>query len=671
VKKLLGLLATGLAVSLYMGCASIGMPQGGPRDETPPVLLGSKPQADARNWNKKRIEIYFDELISVQKPSEKVVVSPPQKKPPTVSGIMRKIVVELQDSLLPDQTYTIDFGDAIVDYNEGNPFGLYAFAFATGDEFDSLGISGTVLNAATLSPEKGVIVGVHSDLSDSTFYSEPFLRIGKTDENGRFYIRNLKPIPYKVYALGDQNRDYRFDQKGEALAFMDSVVVPWMDFCPVNDTIWKDSLTIDSIIVRQEPCFKPDNLILRYYNEDFGRQYLVKSERTDRNKIGLTFGYKSDTLPKLQLLCPDSLAPGEDWLVLEDNPTHDTLTYWIKDSVFIKMDTLHIRLDYLKTDSADRLAATCDTLHLIAKKEKTTDSGKDNKKNDRSTRDRKGRKSDEPALPPSRIDTVFKIDTIVSTRYDSLLAVSLSDTTFRVDTILPPLPSKPVRHFNMEAKVPTTMEVFGVPYFVWEHPIAEIREQSWHLFLKKDTTWIETKEFDMETDRYNPRIQHLYADWDYGLEYKLELDSGSVCSLYDSLTNKGYSKVFKVREEKEYSRLIMEITGLNGLPAFIELLDKSEKLLRREEVIGGIADCLNLKPGEYFVRLILDENDDFRWTAGCYEEHRQPEQVFYLNKKISLRANWEVNETWNIRELPIEAQKPEELSPKPTEKRGR
>lgn len=626
-----------------MGCASIGMPQGGPKDETPPVLLGSKPEANARNWDKKRIEIYFDELVGIQKPAEKVVVSPPQKKPPTVSTIMRKIVVELQDSLQPDQTYTIDFGNAIVDYNEGNPFGLYAFSFATGNEFDSLGISGTVFNAATLTPEKGIIVGVHADMSDSVFYNEPFLRIGKTDENGRFYIRNLKPIPYKVYALGDQNRDYRFDQKGEGLAFMDSVVVPWMDLCPVNDTIWRDSLTIDSIVVRQEPCFKPDDLVLMYYNEDFGRQYLVKAERPERNKIGLTFGFKSDSLPRLTLLTADSLRPADDWLVLEDNPTHDTLTYWIKDSVFIKADTLHVQLDYLKTDSADRLSAACDTLHLVARKEKSTDNNsKSSRKNDRSSRDSRARKGDEPSVEANRNDSMAPIP-----------------------------PVKPVKHFNMEAKMPTTMEVFGAPYFVWEHPVAEIQGQPWHLFYKKDTTWIETKEFDLTQDSYNPRIQHLYADWDYEMEYKLELDSGSVRSIYDSITNNTFTRTFKVRAEKEYSRLTLDIAGLEGHSAFVEVLDKSEKVLRREDVIGGIADCLNMKPGEYYLRLVLDQDEDFQWTTGCFEAKRQPEQVFYLNKKISLRANWEVNENWNIRELPIEAQKPEELRPKSTERKGR
>ena len=656
-----------------MGCASIGMPQGGPKDETPPVLLGSKPEANARNWDKKKIEIYFDELVNVQKAAEKVVVSPPQKKPPTVNNIMRKIVVELQDSLQPDQTYTIDFGDAIVDYNEANPFGLYAFAFSTGDDFDSLGISGTVFNAATLTPEKGIIVGVHADMGDSAFYNEPFLRIGKTDEKGRFYIRNLKPIPYKVYALGDQNRDYRFDQKGEGLAFMDSVVVPWMDFCPVNDTIWRDSLTIDSIVVRQEPCFKPDDLILRYYNEDFGRLYLVKAERPERNKIGLTFGFKSDSLPRLTLLTADSLRPADDWLVLEDNPTHDTMTYWIKDSVCIKADTLHLQLDYLKTDSADRLSAACDTLLLIAKKEKSSEgkSSKTEKRNERNSRDRKSRKGDEPAIAATRNDTIFKTDTIVSLRYDSLLAVTVSDTILHIDTIVPPPPAKPVRHFNMEAKMPATMEVFGAPYFVWEHPVAEIQGQPWHLFYKKDTTWIETKEFDLTQDSYNPRIQHLFADWDYEMEYKLELDSGSVRSIYDSITNNSFTRTFKVRAENEYSRLTLDIAGLEGHSAFVEVLDKSEKVLRREDVIGGIADCLNMKPGEYYLRLILDQDEDFQWTTGCFETKRQPEQVFYLNKKISLRANWEVNENWNIRELPIEAQKPEELRPKTTEKRGR
>jgi len=238
-----------------------------------------------------------------------------------------------------------------------------------------------------------------------------------------------------------------------------------------------------------------------------------------------------------------------------------------------------------------------------------------------------------------------------------------SDTTFVTDTIPPPAPVKEVKHFAVDTKLSGTIDVYAVPTFVWEAPVAEVVGNPWHLYYKEDTLWKVVKEFELETDEFNPRKQYLYADWDYEMEYKLDLDSGAVRSIYDSLTNNKLSKVFKIKAEKEYSRLTVTIPDLGDMPAFVEVLDKNDKVIRREEVVNGVADCLSMKPGECYLRLILDENDNFIWDPGCYEEKRQPEKVFYLSKKLNLRANWEINETWRIYDLPIDQQKPKELKP--------
>jgi hypothetical protein len=143
------------------------------------------------------------------------------------------------------------------------------------------------------------------------------------------------------------------------------------------------------LVIKLDQNGKPK---LMYFNEDFGRQYLAKSERKEANKIVLYFGFKADTLPSLQLLVADSIEHQDDWYVLEDNPTHDTLTYWIKDSSLIKLDTIALRVDYLKTDSNDLLSPTCDTLQVVFKKEKAKSSKKnaqDNKRNNR-----RGRKNE-------------------------------------------------------------------------------------------------------------------------------------------------------------------------------------------------------------------------------------------------------------------------------------
>ena len=147
------LLATAVAL-LTLGCARPGTPDGGPYDETPPKVVGAKPNEGAVNSRSNNIEIFFDEYVKLEKAAEKIVISPPQINMPEISAIGRKIKVKLLDSLKQNTTYTIDFGDAIVDYNEGNPMGKYTYTFSTGEKLDTMEISGKVLDARNLEPVK-------------------------------------------------------------------------------------------------------------------------------------------------------------------------------------------------------------------------------------------------------------------------------------------------------------------------------------------------------------------------------------------------------------------------------------------------------------------------------------------------------------------------------------
>ena len=218
-----------LAISIY-SCANMSRPGGGPRDETPPVFIKSMPVPNALNVSKQKIEIEFDEIIQVDKPSEKVIVSPPQKDMPEIRTSGRKITVILKDSLLPNTTYTIDFSDAIIDNNERNPLYGFAYSFSTGPKIDSLQVSGILLNARDLEPITGMLVGLHSDLEDSAFQKLPLERIASSDELGHFTIRNVTPGKYRLFALKDMNRDYRFDNPSEDIAFLDSIVRPMLNY---------------------------------------------------------------------------------------------------------------------------------------------------------------------------------------------------------------------------------------------------------------------------------------------------------------------------------------------------------------------------------------------------------------------------------------------------------
>ncbi len=219
------LLLAVIVAAIMAACASMGRPEGGPRDETPPVFVKSDPAPGSLNVNREKLTIEFDENIKLDDPTNKVVVSPAQKNMPKISAVGRRVTIELIDSLVPDATYTIDFTDAISDLNEGNGLDGFAFDFATGPTIDTLCISGMVFQAENLEPAQGMLVGVHSNLSDSAITNLPFERITKTNQYGQFTLRNLKEGSYRIFALTDQNRDNKWDRT-EDIAFYDTVITP-------------------------------------------------------------------------------------------------------------------------------------------------------------------------------------------------------------------------------------------------------------------------------------------------------------------------------------------------------------------------------------------------------------------------------------------------------------
>ena len=236
-------------------------------------------------------------MIQIESPSENVIVTPPQRELPVIRAAGRRAVVELKDSLKPNTTYTIDFTNSLADNNEKNVYENFSFAFSTGESIDTLEVSGILLNAENLEPMPGITVGLHSDLADSAFLKEPFVRTSRTNDRGQFTIRNIASGTYRIYALNDVNRDYRFDQPGEEIAFLDSLIVPTFEFATRQDTVWKDSLTVDTIHTVAFTRFLPDNIELRLFKEQFIRQYMVRPERPDEKYFTLRFNAPLDTVP--------------------------------------------------------------------------------------------------------------------------------------------------------------------------------------------------------------------------------------------------------------------------------------------------------------------------------------------------------------------------------------
>lgn len=595
-------LAVVTVIAALYSCASIGRPDGGPLDETPPRFIGSTPAAGALNNTKTKVSLSFDEFIKLEKANEKVVISPPQVQQPEIKASGKKISVNLLDSLKPNTTYTIDFSDAIVDNNEGNPLGNFAFTFSTGSAIDTMEVSGTLLEASNLEPVKGMLVGMHSNLSDTAFTKLPFDRVARTDSRGHFTIRGVAPGKYRIFGLMDADQNFAFSQKSEALAFNDSLVIPRWEERIRQDTTWVDSLTIDTVVERKYTYYLPDNVILRSFKEDLFSQYLVKNERLTPEKFTLYFAAKADTLPVLKGLNFDE----RDAFIIEKNLTNDTIHYWVKDSLLYKQDTLSLSLNYLYTDTLNQLVPRTDTLNLVAKTvKKAVDEPKKKKK-------KKG-EEEEP---------------------------------------------EPTKFLHVSTYIPSTMDVYDYISLSFDEPIASFDSAAIHLKQKVDTLW-EDIPFTFEQDSLQLRKYNLYYEWEPTREYEFSVDSTAFHGIYGLFTDKIKQNI-KVRSLEEYGAIYFNVSGCDSI-AFVELLDTQDKVVRKVPVVNGQADFYFLNPGKYCARLINDTNGNGVWDSGEYETKRQPEMVYYYPQILEPKANWEVEQTWDVKALPLDKQKPDEL----------
>lgn len=366
-----------LHCAFISSCARMGTPDGGPYDETPPRVVRTSPKYGAANENKvKKIVIEFDEFIKIDNPSEKVVISPPQIEQPEIEASGKRVTVTLLDSLRPNMTYTIDFADAIVDNNEGNPYGDYAFTFSTGERVDTFQVSGHVLNAENLEPIKGIPVGLYkiadkdslagipsSTLPDSIFRTRPFERISRTDSRGHFVVKGLSPGHYQAFALKDLNQNYLYDQRAEMIAFSKRILSTSSKPDIRPDTVWHDSIHYDSIVMVPYTHYYPDDIVLTAFESPLKDRHLLKAERPILQQFSLYFTAPSDTLPHIEGLNFDA----HDAFVIDASAQADTIHYWVRDSLIYNLDTLQMRLDFYETDTTGQYILTSDTLRLIPK----------------------------------------------------------------------------------------------------------------------------------------------------------------------------------------------------------------------------------------------------------------------------------------------------------------
>lgn len=592
-----------IAAAVMYSCANIGNPSGGPIDKTPPIFMRSNPTPNAVNVKDRKIEIFFDEIVTLKDPSTKIIVSPAQTEMPRMSALGRKVTVELVDSLLPNTTYTIDFSNSIQDNNEGNAIDNFAFAFSTGSVIDSMRVSGYVLDSRTLEPMQSVVVGLQSNLADSAFHKEKLQRVALTNDRGQFTIRNVSPGSYHIFALKDLDRDYKFGNPTEDIAFLDSIIVPSIGSREAADTIYNDLNEIDTIMRATRPAYFPNDILLSMFNEDRKSQYLANNLRVDSTRISLTFAAASDTLPSLSIVGRNDVP--DQWYTLERSQTNDTLTYWIRPPHLVSADTLMVATTYLRTDTTSNLPWGTDTLKFTFQRQKA----KKKKKNEET---------------------------------DSL---------------------EQIRFMELHPLANGTQEVYAPLLLQTGTPIERYSREAFHLQrkLQNDTTFYpaEIKSIALRDSTLSRRDLMLKVDWEPGAAYTLAVDSLAMTDIY-GLQTKPLKVDFNVRKMEEYGNIVFNIPAVRD-SAIVELLDGTEKIVLRAPVKSHRAELLNLLPGKYYARLFIDRNGNGKYDTGNYDMHLQPEETVYYPGAINLKKNWDVEQTWDIYATPIDKQKSEAI----------
>ena len=340
-------------------CANVVSPSGGPKDVKAPVVLEASPANNSTNFKGRSIHLTFDEFVTLNNPSNTVLISPPMNKKPTYRTSGKTVIIRFEEPLKPNTTYSINFGDAIKDLHEGNVFSSYTFNFSTGDMIDSLSLKGKVISASTLKPDEGFYVALYSDDNDTvTLDSLPYKvkpnYITTTNKNGEFQFSGLADKAYLIFALNDNNSNMVFDLPNEEIAFYSELVRPYFIENKIvhkrsNDTIQSDSLSVNDSVLELKKSEYPSYELFSFVQED-SIQKIFKKELIEAGLLRFIFRYPADNVSITPLEdLPDTFnimpvySARRDTVLWYFPPTKDSLWIGINDGVNIS-DTTHYSL---------------------------------------------------------------------------------------------------------------------------------------------------------------------------------------------------------------------------------------------------------------------------------------------------------------------------------------
>ncbi|MGI4022679.1 MAG: Ig-like domain-containing domain [Janthinobacterium lividum] len=519
-----------LLISIF-GCASVQKPQGGARDRIAPKLLKATPGDKTKMFSAKQIQLDFDEYFKLNNQYQEITISPTQEKQPEYRIKQKSLVINLKDSLQKNTTYVINFGKAIGDVNENNILKNFSYVFTTGNEIDSLSISGKVINAETQEPEKEATVFIFTSKQDSALFGKKkpaYYSI--TDSSGNFRINNLHANTYKIYALKEVSPNRIYDNDNELIAVL-----------PKNIQLKKDT----------------NNILLTLFSQVPQRFRVVERKIEQDGKLFFSFN-KSIAQPELRILQNETLNAQK---IVEFNKQADTARLYLRN-----MDFDSINVAILSANKA------LDTITL-----------------------RKGKKE------------TFKRNLAISN--------NLSGGTLKPKTDLHLISNFPVESTNEAQLV-----------------LSEDSVPKYGFTLEKDTSSLRTYTFKYP--------------WKADKNYQVLMNEGTFIDIYGN-KNKKTTVSFRLNKEENYSTMIFDVNAPDTAKTYLfQLLNADRKVIKSMRFNrNGKLTFSNYSIGKYRVRVVYDLNRNGIWDTGNLKNRTLPEPIWYYSKELSLRANWEMNET--------------------------
>lgn len=588
------------AVLLFFGagllwrCGHAAMPQGGPKDTLPPVVVSITPYYGTTNFDEKRIFIEFDEYVQLKEQQKEFFVSPRMKRKPTLLIRGKGIQIEIQDTLKENTTYALNFGSSIADNNEGNQLNSFRYVFSTGDEIDSMIMSGYTVDAYKKDSVSKTFIFFYEVWKDSlpdrdstVFNFEPDV-IARAENNGIFIAENLKPIDYRIYAVQDNNGNQTYEPGVDDIGFLDSVYNPAS--MPAFN-VWFDT-------TRNYMNADPQLYFRLFRDEAFKRQYLAGQSRPIQHQVIFNFGAP---YPQIDTLLFEGIPP-ENIITEYLKPTRDSIAYWIDLPPEQIPDTIKGRIAYLRHDSINQLEPYGQDIRLGWK---AFESKQEEKA--REAREKEREKALAEGREPGKEPNPFQVT---------------------VEAANP---------FNPENPVALT----------FEYPLVRVDTSRISVIRTEEENRYRVRYTFMQ-DSMNLRRYILTAPWSEGENYELEIPEGTFVNIARE-TNDTIVNRFTVMEANKYSTITFDLQGKTPESEYVlELLDQSGGRIIKSvpHAVTGQYVFKYLDPGTYKLRIVEDMNRNREWDRGDLVLRIQPERVeMFLNREgeeeLETKSGWE------------------------------